>query len=1046
MWSSTLGRSRVVGVFVALFVLLSLFPGRAADAAPPQAPPEAANLIVELATPPTIDGVCGPTEYGGVLPFSFVDVFSGSGTLYVAFSGPDVYVCVVTNNSPNFTARTGTLFLDPQGDGGAQAQPTDVGLRLTAETNARASLKGNGAGGYSANPGIDGFWEGEVVNTPANARETYEYRLSLGRFFLTPCRSFGLAFYREGATQSASDVFGWPPDAPGTATPNNLAAPSTWGEMQINNGQCGSKARIAYVFRGDTVTANDVKSLLDSKGYTVDLIPLGSVLSTSFSVYDLIMIAEDSGDLNTWGTPASTAAQVAQITAPNKPILGLGEGGYAFFGKLSLFIGWPNGWHGPNSRVKKAIGWQGYPPTFYTTPSAVAGDPISLYSTPVNEVGIYLNSDNPAAASLPADVRVIGLEPETPDHASLIAQSCRQLWGFSAGPASMTISGKDLFVNAVAYGLANQCDQQPPPPPTNCLTISKSANPASGSSVNIGQTIIYTLNYTLSNAPGCPNEAKIVDVVPDGTIYIPNSASNGITPGVDGALIWLVTPGSGSRSFRVTTTEALCRETPNGQIIKNKATLSGGGTSVTSNETTHTLSCPPIGFPNEDPPYIEQEVLIHPYPLIAGRPSMVTVRIRNTSNVSQTIRVLFQSSPQVFGIGINFNTFATRLVTLPPAGEIAVKAPFTPSVPGHHCMQVRVEDPNGVFKTLITQRNLDITEDLKPGVPDTLEFKVANPTGAAATINLVVVNTCPGWSAVITQPVGGILTNVGPNGSDVRTARLTVTPPATATQLGSGCSIDVQGWIGEQLIGGIRKLDVPPVNLPVNVSPPWEEPEITVRPNPPIVGVPAQICVFLQNPLPVSRTVTVEYKVADFGAGIGFTLVATRSITLAPGEAGDYCADWTPTASNNLHRCILITLKQAGFRDMQSQLNIDIQRLRLSSALSDLRIPIRIGNPTGVTQTLQLVPRLIGLNPNRWQPGFVDPPPDALGPGQVVNLQLRLNAILIGLNSPQALVNDDFAGDTARIEVALLLGGIEEGGFTVLLDRPRVYIPVVVRQ
>ena len=49
-----------------------------------------------------------------------------------------------------------------------------------------------------------------------------------------------------------------------------------------------------------------------------------------------------------------------------------------------------------------------------------------------------------------------------------------------------------------------------------------------------------------------------------------------------------------------------------------------------------------------------------------------------------------------------------------------------------------------------TYRNLDLTEDLRPGVTDVLTFAVGNLTAAVATINLVVDNTCPGWSAVAT--------------------------------------------------------------------------------------------------------------------------------------------------------------------------------------------------------------------------------------------------------------------------------------------------------
>ncbi|MFN8594913.1 MAG: hypothetical protein U0559_01830 [Anaerolineae bacterium] len=51
------------------------------------------------------------------------------------------------------------------------------------------------------------------------------------------------------------------------------------------------------------------------------------------------------------------------------------------------------------------------------------------------------------------------------------------------------------------------------------------------------------------------------------------------------------------------------------------------------------------------------------------------------------------------------------------------------------------------YAPIYTYRNLDVTEDL-PGVTDVLTFTVMNPTANPATIDLVVDNTCPGWSAV----------------------------------------------------------------------------------------------------------------------------------------------------------------------------------------------------------------------------------------------------------------------------------------------------------
>jgi hypothetical protein len=284
---------------------------------------------------------------------------------------------------------------------------------------------------------------------------------------------------------------------------------------------------------------------------------------------------------------------------------------------------------------------------------------------------------------------------------------------------------------------------------------------------------------------------------------------------------------------------------------------------------------------------------------------------------------------------------------------------------------------------------------------------------------------------------------VAPNGSEVREAALTVTPPNLVT-LGSGCHIDVQGWIGDQLIGGIRKLDVPPVQLPRDVNPPWMEPEISFVPNPPAPGQPAKICVQLQNPLPVAKTVTLEYAVADFGAGIPFTTVATQNVTLPPNSNGTYCVAWTPDTHGTLHRCVLITLKQPGYRDMHSQRNVDLRRV-LPSQLPQLDIPVRVRNPDGVAHKLQIVPTFYGIDP-LWRLRFLgDPPPDTINPGQTLDLHLGFAQGPGLLGAAPTAATDYRFGDQSRVDVSIQLDGQEVSGFTIQLETSTVSVPIVMR-
>ena len=167
--------------------------------------------------------------------------------------------------------------------------------------------------------------------------------------------------------------------------------------------------KIAYVFRSDDVTANDFKALLEASGFTVQLIPLPTVLATDFTVFDLVIIADDTGSLNEWPpSVGGVSAAADHIRAARKPVLGLGEGGYAYFGKFGKPIGWPNGWHGPQNTVRSdnvgASYWHVLN-DFGSPPPAL----VRLYTEPVNEVGIYL----PPAV----DVTPFGREPDTTDHA-----------------------------------------------------------------------------------------------------------------------------------------------------------------------------------------------------------------------------------------------------------------------------------------------------------------------------------------------------------------------------------------------------------------------------------------------------------------------------------------------------------------------------------------------------------------------------------------------------------------------------------------------------
>ena len=284
---------------------------------------------------------------------------------------------------------------------------------------------------------------------------------------------------------------------------------------------------IAYIFKGDTATAAAFHSLLTSEGYSVDLIPLAALLGTNLAPYKLIVVADDTGSLENWG---SAADQVAKIMDVAVPVLGLGEGGYAFFGQPGgMTIGWANGWHSNQQNVNPVAGL-----AYYTTPhdlSALLGGPIKLYNEPVNEVAIHL----PAPV---ATVTALGWEPSDGVHTSLVAEKlyentlCYQLWGFSGGPRLMTGEGMKLFANAVRYGL-NNC-----PPAQQQPVVELPKLPLFNAEQPIRVEILQADNTVFAAAVGLP-EAQLLPVKgPDGTEYmelaLPGVDLDGNNPGLPG--------------------------------------------------------------------------------------------------------------------------------------------------------------------------------------------------------------------------------------------------------------------------------------------------------------------------------------------------------------------------------------------------------------------------------------------------------------------------------------------------------------------------------
>jgi hypothetical protein len=203
------------------------------------------------------------------------------------------------------------------------------------------------------------------------------------------------------------------------------------------------KFTVAYIYQTDTTSANSFKNFLDGLGYPTSLIQMNSITYGMFASYGLILIGSDTGNLDTWGD----SGKVAAINDSGKQIVGLGEGGYAFFGKLSLRIGYPEGAH-DSYLLERKMYIMDPSSSIYTTPNNITIPPdqiIPIYNSAA-DVELYLPDLNLDG------IAVIGKDAVYSNYSPLLQENSQYLlWGWTTSPDSMTQIGKYLFENAIVW-------------------------------------------------------------------------------------------------------------------------------------------------------------------------------------------------------------------------------------------------------------------------------------------------------------------------------------------------------------------------------------------------------------------------------------------------------------------------------------------------------------------------------------------------------------------------------------------------------------------
>ena len=196
--------------------------------------------------------------------------------------------------------------------------------------------------------------------------------------------------------------------------------------------------KVAYIYLYDDETTKSFESLLESYGCPTTLVKPASVLSMPLDSYDLIIIGDDTKSASAWYDPNIAAA----IENSGKPIVGLGDGGYDFFGLLGLSIGNPFGGHDSKNSIKVVDPNSSLFSTPY--PIEIPEDRALQLYTETDNIGIYLWQ------TIPETITVFGNEVNDAGYFPLVMQHNRYLlWGFTESPQKMTEVGKTLFINVV---------------------------------------------------------------------------------------------------------------------------------------------------------------------------------------------------------------------------------------------------------------------------------------------------------------------------------------------------------------------------------------------------------------------------------------------------------------------------------------------------------------------------------------------------------------------------------------------------------------------
>jgi hypothetical protein len=342
-----------------------------------------------------------------------------------------------------------------------------------------------------------------------------------------------------------------------------------------------------------------------------------------------------------------------------------------------------------------------------------------------------------------------------------------------------------------------------------------------------------------------------------------------------------------------------------------------------------------------------------------------------------------------------------------------------------------------------------VGEPLRPGVGHTLQIPLSTGDySRTVTVSLGMISHRPGWQMSLSPA------QVTLQPGQVVEANLTVTPSLGA-RLGTGDVLaDVEAYVDGVLLGGVRKLDIPPAPLHNPFEKGYAESEIAVSPYPPQLGKTSWVSTTLQNSSIAPVTVDLTFGWAQFGMGIPFSVTGmnpmTRSLSIAPGQSRVVGVQWTPVHSG--HQCVRVLLRDHDhfYESQESQRNVDVVE---RTFCGEYIRTFSLENPLPVPVTVTLGMSSFNLSPG-WGVKVYPSGPLTLQPLQTVQITVKILIpcpVTVQDATLQRMIQQmqDLSGSPPTVNVEAVANGELIGGiqlqFSSTVELPKLYLPLMQR-